>query len=373
MTSFDRVMEPLTIRKTVLPNRIVFPPTVTNYSLEGGGVSEPLVEYYRKIAQNKVGLTIVGATAIAPEGILFNYCTRIDKDEYMEGFSRLFKAIKEAGSVPAVQLAHSGRQVSSEIIGVQPVAPSPVPCNAWKETPRELTEKDIEKIEDQFAEGALRAKQAGAEVIEIHGAHGYLINQFLSPYTNRRKDIYGESTENRSRFLLNILAKTREKVGKDFPIICRISAEEFVEGGLTLGETKKIAVLIEKGGVDVISVSGGIAESRPRRDEAMKQGKFLGLTRGIKEVVQIPIITVGKIVELGKAEKILEDGIADLVAICRAIIVDPELIPKTLENRVEDIKKCIECGECQATLRKDDTRMRCSVNKELGQHWKATA
>ncbi len=373
MTSFDRLMEPLTIKNVVLPNRLVFPPTVTNFAEENGEVGEPLTDYYRTIAQSKVGLTVIGATSISPEGGLFPYCTRIDEDKYIDGLSRLFAVIKEAGSVPGIQIAHAGRQTSSKFTGLHPVAPSPIPCPTKSETPRELTIKEIEKIEDQFAQGAFRAKQAGAEVIELHGAHGYIINQFLSPHTNKRNDMYGGNQENRNRFLLNILIKTRDKVGIDLPLICRISAEEFVEGGLTLVESKEIAVLLMDRGVDVISVSGGITESRSRRDEAMKKGRFLEFAKEIKEVVQIPVIAVGKIIDLSQAEKVLEDGIADLVAICRALIVDPELIQKTMENRLQEIERCIACGECIATLGKNDMRMRCSVNKEWGSHWETPA
>jgi 2,4-dienoyl-CoA reductase-like NADH-dependent reductase (Old Yellow Enzyme family) len=335
-------MKSLSLKGVVLPNRLVFPPTVTNFGLEGGKMSEPLIKYYEKIAKNHVGLTIVGASIISPEGNLFPYCTRIDEDEYIEGFSRLFKTIKDSGSVPAIQLAHAGRQTSAKLSGFQPVAPSPIPCAVWKEMPRELNQQEIEKIEDQFAQGALRCKLAGAEMVEFHAAHGYLIDQFLSAYSNHRKDIYGGSLENRTRFMVNILAKTREKVGKDYPLICRISAEEFVDGGLTLADTKEISALLMENGADVISVSGGIAESRARRDEAMKQGKLLEHAKGIKEAVRIPVIAVGKIMSLDRAERLLEDGIADLIAICRALIADPELITKTLDNRVEDINKCIE-------------------------------
>jgi 2,4-dienoyl-CoA reductase-like NADH-dependent reductase (Old Yellow Enzyme family) len=373
MTSFDRLMEPITLKNTVLPNRLVFPPTVTDYAEENHEVGEPLTDYYRTIAQSKVGLTVIGATSISPEGDLFPYCTRIDEDKYIDGLSQLFAVIKEAGSVPGIQIAHAGRQNSSKYTGVQPVAPSPIPCPTRNETPRELAIEEIEKLEDQFAQGAFRAKQAGAEVIELHGAHGYLINQFLSPYLNKRNDIYGGSIENRSRFLLNILTKTREKVGADLPLICRISAEEFVEGGTTLDDSKKIAVMLAENGLDVISVSGGIAESRSKRNEAMKKGRFLELAKGIKEVVQIPVIAVGQIIDLSQAEKVLEDGIADLVAICRALIVDPELIRKTMEDRVQEINRCIACGECLATLSKNDMRMRCSVNKEWGRYWEAPA
>lgn len=370
MTSFHCSMNPLQIGNIWLSNRIVFPPTVTNYALENGAVSEQLIEYYTTIARNKIGLTIVGATSISPDGIPFKYCSRIDREEHLEGFSELFKAIKDAGSVPAIQIIHAGRQTSSTITGVQPVAPSAIPCPVWQELPKELDQKEIEGMEDQFAEAAFQAKYAGAELVEFHAAHGYLINQFLSPFSNHRKDIYGGSLENRTRFMTNILAKTREKVGEGFPIICRISADEFIEGGLTLKESKDIAFLLEENGMDVISVSGGVHASRPLRDEAMEQGKFLELASGIKEVVHLPVIAVGKILSLSLAEKALSDGVADLIAICRAIIADPELIPKSVENREEDIQECIECGECLKSMRKNDMRMRCSVNEQWGSHWK---
>ncbi len=362
-------MSPLRIGETLLSNRIVFPPTVTNYTHEDGTVSEPLIEYYTKIAKSGVGLTIVGGTAISQDGNPFKYCTRIDSDKYIEGLSKLFKVIKQAGSLPAIQIVHAGRQTSSKTTGLQPVAPSAIPCPIWQESPRKLDIEEIEIIEDQFAEAALRSKIAGAETVEIHAAHGYLINGFLSPYSNHRNDIYGGILENRARFLINILTKTRERVGEEFPLICRVSADEFVKGGLGLDDAIDIALLIEKNGTDIIHVSGGVAESRPHRDEFMEQGKFLSLAKGIKEAVKIPVIAVGKILTLSQAEQILNDGVADLVAICRAIIADPELISKTVENRVGEIRECIECGECGAALMKDDMRMRCSVNDEWGSHW----
>ena len=373
MLSFKRSTSPLQIGDIVLSNRIVFPPTVTNYAHEDGTVSDPLIEYYTKIAKSGIGLTIVGGTAISQDGIPFKYCTRIDGDEYLEGLSKLFKVIKQAGSIPAIQIVHAGRQTSSKITGVQPVAPSAIPCPVWQELPRELDQGEIERIEDQFAEAAFRSKCADAKLVEIHAAHGYLINEFLSPYSNHRNDIYGGSLENRARFLINILAKTRERIGEDVPLICRISADEFIKGGLKLDDAKDIALLIQKNGTDIIHVSGGVAESRPRRDEFMEQGKFLALAKGIKEAVKIPVIAVGKILTLSQAEKILNHDVADLVAICRAIIADPELISKTVENRVEEIQECIECGECGASLMKDDMRMRCSVNEEWGSHWEYPA
>ena len=366
MTTFNRLLTPFNVKNVTLPNRIVFPATVTNYGLDNGAVSEPLIDYYKTISRNRIGLTIVGATAVSAEGALFVYCTRLDSDEYVDGFSKLFQAIKDAGSVPAIQIAHAGRQTSIKMTGLQPVAPSAIPCPVWQEMPRELNPKEIETIEDQFAETALRAKQAGAELVELHAAHGYLINQFLSPHTNRRTDHYGGSFENRARIVVNMLAKIREKVGDDFPLLCRISAEEFVEGGLTLTESKEIAGVLVENGVDIINVSGGISESRPARDKAMEEGRLLELAKGIKEAVSVPVIAVGKILDLNQAEQVLNDGVADLVAICRAIIADPQFVPKTLENRRAEIQECSECGGCLASLMEDDMRLRCSVNEEWG-------
>jgi 2,4-dienoyl-CoA reductase-like NADH-dependent reductase (Old Yellow Enzyme family) len=367
---FDHILSPLNVKGNRLPNRLVFPPIQTRYAEKNGIVSEPLINFYRGIARNKIGLTIVGGSAISPEAVASPYLTRLDQDVFMEGFSRLFSAIKEAGSIPAVQLSHRGRQSSSKLTGFQPVAPSPIPCPVWGETPRELTQKEIERLEDQFARGALRAKLAGAEMVEFHAAHGYLINQFLSPYSNRRTDDYGGTLENRTRFLTNILRKTKENVGSDFPVICRISADEFVKGGLTLSTSKEIASLLTERGMDIISVSAGVAETFSYRDTAMKQGDFLNLSKGIKEVVRIPVIVTGKIMDLNQAEKILEGGIADLVGIGRAIIADPELIPKTLENREHEIKRCIECGECITSLTEANSRLRCLINEEYEKLWK---
>ncbi|MBI1987298.1 MAG: NADH:flavin oxidoreductase [Nitrospinae bacterium] len=366
MSTFASLMRPLDVKGVRLPNRIVFPPTVTNYASDGGEVTERLIRYYQEIARNGVGLTVVGATAIARAGNLFPLCTRIDGDEYLEGLSRLFSVIREAGSVPAVQLAHAGRQTSHKMTGEQPVAPSPLPCPVWKDLPRELSPQEIEKVEDDFAEGVRRSKLAGAAMVELHGAHGYLINQFLSPFSNRRTDHYGGSLENRARFALNILHKTRARVGSDYPIICRISAEEFMEGGLTLSDTREIAPLLVKNGVDVISVSAGVAASRPLRDQHMKQGRFWELAGAIKESVpQTPVIAVGKILDLATAEKVMESQGVELIAICRALIADPELVTKSLEGRSDEIVRCIECGECTASLVKDESTMRCSVNPNL--------
>ncbi|MBI2877018.1 MAG: NADH:flavin oxidoreductase [Candidatus Tectomicrobia bacterium] len=366
MSTFAALMKPLEIKGVRLPNRIVFPPTVTNYADAEGKVTERLIRYYREIARHGVGLTVVGATAIARAGNLFPLCSRIDGDEYLEGLSRLFSAIREAGSVPAVQLAHAGRQTSQKMTGEQPVAPSPIPCPVWKDLPRELSAPEIEKVEDDFAEGTRKAKLAGAAMVELHGAHGYLINQFLSPNSNHRTDHYGGSLENRARFARNILHKTRARVGSDYPIICRISAEEFMEGGLTLSETREIAALLVENGVDIISVSAGVAASRPLRDQYMKQGRFWELAGEIKQAIpRTPVIAVGKILDLATAEKVMESQGVELIAICRALIADPEMVTKSLEGKADEIIRCIECGNCTASLVKDDLTMQCSVNAGL--------
>ena len=168
MSGFGPLLRPLVIKGVRLPNRLVFPPTVTNYATADGYVTDRLIRYYREIARNGVGLTVVGATTIAKAGNLFPFCTRIDDDRYLAGLSRLFSVIREAGSIPSVQLGHAGRQTSRQMTGEQPVAPSSIPCPVWKDEPRELTVKEIEQVEDDFAEGVRRAKVAGAAMVELY-------------------------------------------------------------------------------------------------------------------------------------------------------------------------------------------------------------
>lgn len=363
MTAYPRVNESLEIKGVTIPNRIVFPPVVTNYSANDGSITDKQIDFYRRIAGGGVGLTIIGASGITPDSICSGM-TRIDEDTYIPGLRRLFDVIREQGSVPGVQIVHPGRRANSEITGRETVGPSAIFSPPWGKTPRELTISEIEELEDAFAQAARRAAEAGAEVIELHAAHGYLLCQFLSPLSNTRRDQYGGSLENRARFSLNAIDKARDMVGSNQVLGFRISAEEFVNEGLNISESRVLVKMMVDHSCDFIHVSAGTPSSGPKRYEEMEAGTFVRLAGEIKKEVNVPVICVGWITGLDRAEGILAEGTADLVAICRALISDHDLLKKYYEDRMGDVVECIHCGECLESIYDDDP-MRCPQNPDL--------
>jgi len=329
------VFKPIKIGNITIPNRIVLPPITMNYADKGGFVTQRLIDFHKHIAEGGIGLSIAGATAVRKDGKIAVNTQMLDDDRYIKGFGQLVETIKENSSIASIQLVHSGRQISSTVIGKQPVAPSPIPYPGSKEIPRELSVLEIKELVDCFSEAAYRAKIAGADMIELHGAHGYLISGFLSPFSNKRTDRYGGNTENRTRFVREILEETRKKVGLNYPICCRISADEFVDGGLTIEESRKIAQILVDSGVDVISVSAGVYGSKYSIIPTKEQGRrcYTYLARGIKDVVDVPVIGVGNIIDLTDAEIVLQDGDADMAAMGRALIADPYLVVKTIGGK----------------------------------------
>ena len=356
------------MKELVIPNRIVFPPFVTGYSDADGSISDRQECFYRKIAKSGAGLVIVGATAIAEDGKLFMGCTRIDKDDHIKGLSHLFSIIKGEGCAAGIQLVHAGRQTSTRRTGGLPtVAPSAIPCPVNGAMPRELKTEEIEALEEAFVRATERAIQAGADLVEYHAANGYLINQFFSPFSNKRPDEYGGSLENRTRFALNIIQGARERVREGPVLGFRISAVEFVQGGFELDEAQTVCQWMVDRGADFIDVSAGIqAVDWKLRVEEMKKGTFIRVAAAINEVVGVPVICVGAIRSLERAEAILARGSADLVAMGRALVADPGLIHKTLGGRSESIVECIGCYECFFTMADDEGGgMRCSQNPNL--------
>lgn len=364
------LFEPHKIGQMELKNRIIMPPMGTHYPHKDGAVSKKLIFYHVRRAKGEVALNIVEGTAVDSTGDgIFNELGIWD-DRHIEGLSLLTSQIKANGAKAAIQLYHPGRQASSKRTGVQPIGPSPVPYHIFGrfvEVPRELSIQEIEKLAGLFAKGAERAKKAGFDAAEIHGAHGYLICSFLSPFSNNRTDEYGGSIEKRAKFAIEIINAIREKVGKNFPLIFRLSGNEFIEGGLTLEQTKEIAVLLEESGVDAISVSSGNHNSfrwfiPPM---FMPEGCLVPLAEGIRKVVNIPVIAVGRIHDCEFAERILKEGKADFIAMGRALLADPDLPKKAREGRFGDIKRCISCNSCidRMMINQD---VRCMVNYETG-------
>lgn len=364
-----KILESITINGMTLRNRMIVSAMVTGYANPDGSASEKYIAYHEAKARGGWGLIITEDYIINPKAGASAPLPALYDDSQIESHCELTERVHAAGGAIAAQLYHAGRETSSAVTGEQPVAPSAIIDPTMPEQPRALTTEEIENLEDQFAAAALRAKKAGFDAIEIHGAHGYLVNQFVSPFSNKRTDSYGGSLRNRARFALNIVAKTRALVGPDYPIIYRMSVQEYVEGGLALEEAKAFAQMLEEAGVDMIHCSQGIYGSIAAvvPPFGVTRGAFVENAAAIKSVVNIPVSAVGRINDPDLAEAILASGKADLVTMARASLADPELPNKVLEERYDDISRCIGCLQgCLANSNAGTGKVRCLVNPMTG-------
>jgi len=372
---YRKLFEPINIGRNIVKNRFVMPAMHSTFVSEFGAVTKRLIDYYVARARGGVGLIVVENTCIDwPIAKVSPTVLRIDDDKFIYGLSELAEAIHLYDVVAMIQLHHVGRQTTlSNTEGLQPVAPSAIPVEEEAlyapegyPIPRVLTIEEIERIEDKFMQAAVRARKAGFDGIELHGAHGYIFSQFFSPKTNKRNDLYGGSLRNRARFAIEVVEKIKEKL-KDFPVIFKFSADEYVEGGATLEDSKKLVQWLEEAGVDAFCVSAGTYESRywsqPCYD--MPYGVLLPLAEEIKKVVNVPVIAVGKMT-LELAEKAIEEGKCDMVAFGRPLLADPELPKKAFEGKLDDIRPCIYCNEGCQGRQWLNLYLSCDVNYEHG-------
>jgi 2,4-dienoyl-CoA reductase-like NADH-dependent reductase (Old Yellow Enzyme family)/thioredoxin reductase len=343
------------------------PPMGTNLGSEKGFVTDRLKAYYEARAKGGVGLVIVEIICVdSPIGNTLVGNLSLHDDDHIPGMAELTGAIQKHGARVAAQLFHAGVETHSSTTGLQPVGPSVVKTFTG-DTPRELSLPEISDLIQRFAEAAARAKRAGFDAVEIHGATYYLITQFLSRYWNKRRDRYGGSLENRARFLLEVLKAIKKAVGTDFPVWCRINASEFgLEEGNTLEEMKQVAKWAESAGSDAIHVSSFGGKGQLHMGPiVVDHGILLPLAHEIKRGLHIPVIAVGRI-DPEMAEKALAKGQANFIAMGRGIIADPELPNKLAEGKLKDIRPCICCLECNNHISYKRLPLRCSVNALCG-------
>jgi 2,4-dienoyl-CoA reductase (NADPH2) len=359
-----KLFEPIEVGGMEIKNRIVMPAVGTNYWTLDGAVTDRLLEFYRERAKNGIGYAVVGVAKIQPQ---FFGGLAVHDDSYIPGLKKLAGVFHEYDVRCAVQLWHPGRYEIS-LSDSEPVSASDIPPPIFtKRKPKALTVDEIHHIQDLFAEAALRAKKAGFDAVELICSAGYLISQFLSPATNKRTDEYGGSIENRTRFAVEIIEKIKEKCGKEFPVGCRISGEEFVEGGNTLDDMKEIARLLEKAGACYFNVTAGWHESkRPLITMFVPRGGFVYLAEGIRQVVDVPVIASNRINTPELAEKILQEGKADMVSMMRALLADPELPKKAMEGRSDEIRVCVACNQGCMDYAFQGKPITCLVNPALG-------
>lgn len=353
-----------------LPNRLVMPPMVTNFASEEGAVTKSMIRYYTERAKGGMGLIIIEMSSPDPTGKAFPCMLGVHHDKFLPGLNELAETIKAYGSCVALQIGHAGRQTSREICGHPIMAPSPIPVKGMVEIPREMSTEEIQRIIHTFGAAAQRAKRAGFDAVELHGTHGYLINQFLSPYTNKRADDYGGNFENRLRFAIEVIQEVRSKVGENYPIIFRLCANEYLQGveSITLDVAKKIAPRLVQAGIDILHVTGGMGETGDHLIQPLyySLGYNVYLAKGVKQAVGItPVIAAGSITDPYLADQVLAQGEADLIAVGRGIIADLMFPKKAEENRAREIRRCIRCNECTARLR-SGYRISCAVNPLVG-------
>jgi 2,4-dienoyl-CoA reductase-like NADH-dependent reductase (Old Yellow Enzyme family)/NADPH-dependent 2,4-dienoyl-CoA reductase/sulfur reductase-like enzyme len=370
MSNFSRMFEPIEIGKMTIRNRVIMPAMVTCFASDDGIVTDQLIGYYAKRAEGGVGLIIIEGTCIDnPLGRAVPNQLCIDDEKYIPGLKKLVNAVRSYGAKIAVQLHHAGPNTHLE--GAKPVGPSPVPlAHRTNEIPRELTKEEIKTIVNKFAVGAQRAQEAGFDAVELLCAHGYLLNRFLSPHANKRQDEYGGSGENRIRILNEIIDGIRTKAGKNFPILCKVPGDDYVDGGIEIEESIAISSRLKEMGVNGITITGGSAEARFPHIAPMgySKGWQAYLAKNVREKVNLPIAAMGKINCPRVIDDILKDGKVDLVTIGRGLIAEPELVVKTERNRVDQIIPCISCNHCLDRIY-EGKALRCSVNPLAGREY----
>jgi len=357
-----KLFEPIEIEGMWIKNRIVMPAVGTNFWSIDGAVTDKLLDFYEERAKNGVGYVVVGVAKIEPQ---FFGGLAVHDDSYIPGLKKLAEVFHRHDVRCAVQLWHPGRYEIS-LSDSEPVSASDIPPPIFtKRRPKALSIEEIHKIQDEFVEGALRAKKAGFDAVELICSAGYLISQFFSPATNKRDDEYGGSIENRARFATEIVERIKKEV--NIPVGCRISGEEFVEGGNTLEDMKKIAKLLEEAGTAYLNVTAGWHESRkPLITMFVPRAAFVYLAEGIKSVVDVPVIASNRINTPEIAEKILQEGKADMVSMMRALLADPELPKKAMEGRNDEIRVCVACNQGCMDYAFQGRPITCLVNPAVG-------
>ena len=345
-TLFDRT----TINSMTLKNRLARSATWEGMCDADGKPGQKLIAFYRTLARGNVGLIITGYTFVSPEGKHLPGKMGIHTDDFSDTMKEMTRAVHEDGGKICIQLVHAGGQTDSSKAGRKPLAPSAVKLDQYPELPAEMTGEDISRVITAFGVGARRAKDWGFDAVQLHGAHGFLINQFLSPLTNQRKDEYGGSIENRCRFLLKSYRAIRSAVGPDFPIMIKLNGSDNLAGGLTIEDAVFAAKALDKEGIDCIEVSGGTPASgdqnpaRTKINSPEKEAYNLPLARRIRAAVKCPIMVVGGFRSFEVAEKTIQES-ADYISMARPFIREPDLAKRWQEGD-RSPARCISCNSC---------------------------
>lgn len=371
---YNKIFEKGKIGNHELKNRIVMPAMGTGLASENGEVNDAMIKYYEERAKAGCGLIITELSRIDQDtGVGLINQIQLTDSNIISNIKKLTEAVHKYGSKLVFQLQHPGSQTNSWLLpdDKKIVAPSPVASKIIGEIPEELTTRNIQVIISRFAIAAKIAQNSGADGIEIHAAHGYLISQFMSPNTNLRNDKYGGNIYNRLNFLKEIIAGIRQFCGKDFIIIVRMNGDDFVPGGLELEEAVQMAKIIETFEVDALNISCGTYESSHTiiEPDSYKEAWKKYLAKEIKANVDLPIIASNNLKSPKTANKMLEEDVSDFVALGRAQLADSQWVEKAYNGEDSDITNCISCLLCINSVMQQ-ARIKCSVNQRLGLEYK---
>ncbi|WP_024336389.1 FAD-dependent oxidoreductase [Desulfotignum balticum] len=365
----SHLFSPIRIGNLTVKNRLMMSAMSINFGVDDNcHVTDQLMAYFVERARGGAGMMLVGGGSVHPGGQELPDLPQMYEDGCIPALKRMVDQVRPFGTRFGVQLMHGGRQSYLP----EKVAPSPIPAPAVvKGEVRALTVAEIQHLVTCFGDAARRCRDAGFDFVEIHGAHGYLINQFMSPNANIRTDEYGGSFENRTRFLFEILADIRARAGEDFPVGIRINGNDYMENGWELTDALTLAPLLEAAGVAYVHVSAGVYGSTELTIPSMytPQGCFVHLAQAVKQVVGIPVITVGRIKDPVHAEQIIARGQADMVALGRSFLADPHYPEKARTGRIQEIRPCVGCclGCIHAVLAKEPGG--CVVNPDVGREY----
>ncbi len=367
----SKLFEATEINGMKLANRFVRSATWEGMAEDDGSVTPRLIDLMTQLAEGQVGLIISGHAYIKPEGQAGIKQLGIYKDELIDGLRQMTQAVHHQDGRIVLQMAHSGCMADPNLTGQAPLGPfnvegfSKFPCKA-------MTVRDIQELIEAFGQAARRAKEAGFDGVQIHAAHGYLLNQFISPYFNKRRDTYGGPVENRARVLLEVLQEVRSMVGTDYPVLIKLNSQDFLEGGLTLEDSLRIGIILQDKGIDALELSGGtlrsgmLSPTRAGITSEEKEAYFQEAANAFKEKLKIPLMLVGGIRSLPVAERIIHQGVADYLSMSRPFIREPGLVKRWMSG---DRSKaaCLSDNQCFGAARAGEG-LYCVVEKKMNKN-----
>ncbi|MBN2217476.1 MAG: NADH:flavin oxidoreductase [Pirellulales bacterium] len=343
---------PISLGPMKLANRFVRSATWEALAGDDGAMTPHLAGLIATLGNGRLGAIISGHAYVGREGQAGPWQLGIYDDRLVPGLAEMVENMRRHGSRAVAQLAHAGGQAVEPLSGMTPIGPSAMAGRCGSRV-REMNEADIARVTRAFADAASRARQAGFDAVQIHAAHGFLLSQFLSPYFNHRVDRYGGSLENRARFLLETVEATRSAVGDDRAVLVKINAEDFIDGGFSVDDMVGACLLLERAGVDAVEMSGGTVAEASRfsacrnelAQDPAEEPYYREAARRYKDAVGLPLILVGGIRSFEAAEQIIDQGLADCVALCRPLIAEPGLIARW-ESGDRAPARCISCNQC---------------------------